>query len=629
MRPYLLSFGLGLGLNLLFGVHRFGMVLHDGLIDPDSYMRLLRIEQGLAHGGLTNMVLRDDSGAPLLVEWSRLFDAALLALAAPLAPLLGWHRALFAAGVASGPISAGLLGMSLAFAAAPLSERRFLWTAPVIGTLLPGIWGYASFGVVHYHIIMLAAVAATAGFALRARDGNRPMALAAGIAGGIAIWIMPETMPFVLLAWIGLGWRWLFLPIGPALTCLGAGFAGVLALALAIDPPAGGVFAREIDRLSIIYAMLGLAVFGVTLLLARLDRSAMTPKRRTSIGVLGALAGFGLWLGHYPRVALGPYALVSPEDMRRFFGVMAETQPVQDISGVALYLGPGAAALAYGLYRAWRARGALPMQGGWLMMASAAALATMLTARFVIFQQFPAGLAASMLPVALTEASRRWLHRPVQAAAARICLTGFLLLAPYAPAVALAAAHPLEPQPEPASCAMRRIAPLLAPAAGRIVLTDVEDVPELLYRTRIIAVGSLYQHGIAGFLRARAAWRARVGHDPSPALLASGARFVLFCPASKRDALVRTAPPDTLWDALAAGKPPLWLRKTGADPASGFRLYRVIDPAGQPETAEAIAAARSAVFARPPRSAVRGEAGSASVDSIARRIAPAASASPR
>ena len=273
-----------------------------------------------------------------------------------MAPWLGWHKALFAAGVATGPLSAGLLGAGLAFAAAPVSERGWLWVAPVIGPLVPGIRGFASFGVIHYHIAQLALVAITAGFALRAKDGGASAAWGAGIAGGFALWMMPETMPFVLLGYGALGYVWLFRPIGGAI------------------------------------------------------------------------------------------------------------------------------------------------------------------ARFVIFQQYPAGFAAGLLPVALSDASARLAARPQRAAFVRIGAIASILLLPYGPALALAAAKPGS-RAKPPSCAMRHIAPLLAPAAGVIVL---------------------------------------------------------FCPGGPHDPLGRHGPKGSLWSMLSAGRTPPWLTLVGQEQKSGFRLYRVV-----------------------------------------------------
>jgi hypothetical protein len=577
-------------MQMLAGAGGFAHVWHGGLVDPDSYMRLLRIDQGLKLGHLVNTVTgRDDSGAPLVIEWSRLFDAALVALAAPLAPWLGWHTALRVAGVASAPLAAGALGLGLGFAVAPLSERRWLWAPAVLGPLLDGIRGFEPIGVIHYHIVMVAAAAIAVGFALRAaggpaRPGGDPRAgLATGLTGGIAIWIMPETMPFVLLAFVGLGWCWMFRPIGRAVAASGLGLLAMLAFGLWRDPPAWGVWAPALDRISVVYAALGLAVAAVGMWLAGVDHLRPGPVRRRAFGLAGALAGFAVWLAAFPAVALGPYALLPAREMRLFFGAMTETLPVHGLGPVAMMLGPGLFALAVALALAWRARLAPAAAGGWLIAAVGALLALGLTARFLLFAPFPAACGAAALPVALTTVSRRWAAAPNRAGAARIGLFAALLILPYAIALGAAATATRKAAPPGASapsCAMARIGRLLAPAAGQIVLSRVGEVPELLYRSRIVAVGSLYQHGVAGYLRARAAWRAPAGADVPPAVRASGARFVLFCPRARPYALAAGAPADALWFALSADRPPPWLRLVGTLPSTGFRLYRIVSPAG-------------------------------------------------
>ncbi|MGH7043639.1 MAG: hypothetical protein ACREFY_16135 [Acetobacteraceae bacterium] len=630
---YLLLFAFGAAMQLLASRGSLALVWHGGLVDPDSYMRLVRIEQGLKLGHLVNAVVgRDDSGATLVIEWSRLFDAGLVALAAPLAPWLGWHKALHVAGVASAPLAAGLLGVGIGFAVAPLAERRWLWIAAALTPLLDGIRGFEPLGVIHYHIIMLVPVAAAAGFALRAAGGGpastprRGDGFAAGVAGGLAIWVMPETMPFVLLVFLGLGWCWMFRPIGRAVAAGGAGFLATLTFGLWCDPPAGGLWAPEIDRISIVYATLGLAVAGVGLWLAVLDggrlipaasladryargvgvaaaraikntpaarrtpnlpfagTAGMAPARRRALGLGGALGGFAVWLAAFPTVALGPYALLPPEQMRLFFGEMVETQPVHGAGSAAMLLGPGLFALVVALVRAWHTRRAPAASGAWLIAAAGALLGSALTARFLLFAPFPAALAAALLPVALTGASRRFEAAPNRAAAARIGLVAALLIAPYAvPAfgAVFAGRHTARPKTVGPSCAMTHIAALLAPAAGQIVLSRVGEVPELLYRSRIVAVGSLYQHGVAGYLRDRAAWRAPAGQREPPAVRATGARFVLFCPRSTPYALAQGAPADALWFVLSAGHAPPWLRLVGTLPDTGFRLYRIVPRAGR------------------------------------------------
>ncbi len=124
------------------------------------------------------------------------------------------------------------------------------------------------------------------------------------------------------------------------------------------------------------------------------------------------------------------------------------------------------------------------------------------------------------------------------------------------------------------ACDLRRIAPLLGQAAGQVVLGQVEDTPELLYRSQVLTVGSLYQHGVPGYLRARAAWRVLPGAAVPPELQVGGIGYVLFCPRLGRYVLVQDLPRNTLWDALEAGSPPPWLSPAGSN-AAGWVLYNV------------------------------------------------------
>ncbi len=578
LRFYLAFAVLGASISLFSDPHDWLLVLHGGLVDPDSYMRLVRILQGLGAGHLTNLVKGDDSGAPLILEWSRLVDGLLILLALPLAPFFGWRVALLSAGIASGPLFSGLLGLALAFAARPFSSRGWLWTAVVPGLLLSGIRGFNAFGVVHYHTLQLAMVALAAGFAARRAF------TAVGLAAGIAIWVTPETMPFALLVFVALGWLWCFRPIGAGLARAGAAFLGVLVLAVLLDPPHGGPTAAELDRVSIVYVVLAAVAAAAGLWAASLDRLRLEPRTRWALGAGGALVLFALWLARYPAVALGPCALMPAAEQRIFFGGIIETRPVRSFADAALTLGPGLFALAYALWRSWRERRDVIAAGVWLLLTGGIGLGIALTVGWGLFQEYPTGAAAVLLPVALTDLSALLAARPRLGVAARVGLIGALLVGPYVPRLVEAALATNGMRS--ASCPLRDAAPLLAPAAGEIVLTRPGEVPELLWRTRIVAVGSLYQHGVAGFLRLRAAWRAPAGAEPSPAFQASGARFVLFCDTGRNHPVGFGGSRGSLWNRLAAGRPPSWLRLIGQEKAQHLRLYRVANPAS-PRSPEA------------------------------------------
>jgi hypothetical protein len=116
---------------------------------------------------------------------------------------------------------------------------------------------------------------------------------------------------------------------------------------------------------------------------------------------------------------------------------------------------------------------------------------------------------------------------------------------------------------------------LLSQAAGAVVLAHPNLTPELLYRTPVLTVGSLYHRNAEAYMRARAAWRAEPGREVPEAVQATRARFVLACKGAPRSRLVKDLPKTTLLDVLSAGTPPAWLTPVAEDAQSGFVLYRV------------------------------------------------------
>jgi hypothetical protein len=289
---------------------------------------------------------------------------------------------------------------------------------------------------------------------------------------------------------------------------------------------------------------------------------------------------------------MGPYGILPPDEAKAFFGVISEQQPVHGIE-LVVFLFPGLCAVAYALWRALR-RGSVDFDAMagvalfgrqprqrvvWLYIAACGAVCLVLGAKFLLFVGFSNLLGAALLPVAMSEASSALAEQPARASLSRCAFMLLVLAVPLLAAMTKSA--PAAPRPTAGgalvsypSCNLRGIAPLLGPAAGKIVLAGPEDAPELLYRSKIMTVGSLYHHGVAGYLRDRAAWRAVPGGQVPPEVKATGAAYVLFCPAPGRYVLVQDLPRDTLWDALEAGAPPPWLHLAGVN-SGGWRLYKI------------------------------------------------------
>jgi hypothetical protein len=565
--------------DLLMGWRSWAAVASGALFDPDSYVRLIRIRDGLAHGGFGYMLPGDAAGAGTEIYWSHLLDLVILLLAAPLRLFLDSAAALHWAGVATGPLSVGLLAASVTWAVRPLAATGWRWTAPLMTVLAPGVIGYGALGVIHYHVPMAAIDVLTVGCAGRAAVGDGRAAALAGLCAAFGIWLSPESVPFALMAFAALVLAWAARPSDARVTVAPARFGlamlGVTACALATDPPMRGIFAVEFDRISIAYLALAVLIAATGAGLAGLDRIDWRTRRRTLAGLLVSAAAGGAWLALFPAVLSGTGALMSPEQARAFFDSIVEMAPITDVSIMFLYLFAPALAVVFMAFSALRSRS--------LLRAYAALCALVLVllgrehVRFAIYAQV---MAAMTLPVALTEFGTALARRPPLAAAlARVGGFALFLLVPLVPAeLGWTADTALARAAAPDSCSLRDAIPLLAPYAGEVVLTSPNDVPELLYRTRVRTVGSLYHRGIAGFMRLRAAWRARPADEVPLEVLASGASYILICPSPHRSVLLAGLPQDTLLDRLDRGDVPSWLGRVDGFDDGTYRLYRIARP---------------------------------------------------
>jgi hypothetical protein len=547
-------------------------VLGGELVNPDSYMRLVRIEEGLRTGHIGHVVANDGSGAGTLLHWSHLLDSLLVLMAAPLEPFLGWHRALFIAAAISGPVSAGLLGLTLGWAAAPLADRRWLGAASLASGLTVPVIGYGLLGVAHHHVLMAAALALTVGWVGRAVQREPHAGWRAGVAGSAAIWLTPETMPLLLAAFGLLMIAWLNQPadrkLARAIGECGIGFAVVLALAFAADPPQE-ILAVKIDRLSIVYVGLGTAVCVAGSIVVALARSRLSDASRRWLGIGLTSLPLLAWGALFPAVLHGPDGLVDAASAQALLGDIAEMQAVHDLSEATLYLLPGTIAVVYAAIRAIRTRS---LNWGYGAVIGLACVG--LGAWHIRFAMYPACLAAALLPIVLTDASR--LSRPAVRPVARIAAWLVFVVLPFVPTQAIS-----HPAAGGRVCRVADAVSLLAPHASAIVLSSPNDVPELLYRTKIKTVGSLYHSNVSAYLRLRAAWRSLPSSTEPAAVRETGANFILVCPGAPTLQFADEPQGDTLWQRLGAGKVPPWLEESARGTGGAPILYRVRPPAAQ------------------------------------------------
>lgn len=561
-------FALAVAVDLVVGGQMLPGVLAGGLVNPDSYMRLVRLDEILTAGQVLDEVARDGSGRGTQLHWAHLVDSLLLVLAQVLHLFLPWREALHAAAAAFGPLGVGALGAAAAWAAAPLASRGFLLLAPLAAALAPAVAGYGIPGVLHHHGALMVVVTMLGGWALRGAmaDPPRGAGIAMGAWSAVGIWFTPEAMPFILLAF-GLVWiAWLEGPPGNASRRVvreaGFGFLLSVALILSADAPRPDRWAALPDRISSLH----LAMAAATALAAGctwwVDRLALSRWARLAVGCAAGAACIGLWIALFPGLLRGAEGLLDEATGALFFRGIAEMAPVRGLADWLTYLSGGIAGAVVIAVLAWRS-GRLAALAG----AVAAVALVGFSIQHVRFASYPACLAAALLPVVLTRLSAAL--EGSRAALARVGVIALFILVPQLGSTLAKPGAPPAGAPG-AACPVEAAVPLLLPHAGRVVLSDVNDVPEILYRTRVKTVGSLYHRSAGNFLRLRAAWRG----NGLATLEAAGVELVLFCPRPRAGSIVHDLPGGTLYDALLSGQPPAWLVEIGRGQA-GHVLYEV------------------------------------------------------
>jgi hypothetical protein len=368
--------------------------------------------------------------------------------------------------------------------------------------------------------------------------------------------------------------------VGESLAAAGSLFLLVVACALSVDPPLGWFGSVEIDRLSIVYLLLAAIISVIGWTLWGLDRAGVAATARVAVAGLAAATGIAVWCALFPALLLGPGGLVDAEATRIFSNGIAEMQPIASLAQAVGFLLDGAVATLLLIWFALSRRSLL-----WAYSALCVGVMLVLGLHYLRFSTYAAAAAAATLPVILTECTRLLAMRPpIVQAAARIGVIALMIFT-YPAYVGLEQAEADDraasriPAGAP-DCRVNQLGPMLAPYAGQAVLTDVNDVPELLYRTRILTVGSLYLRNVVGFMRLRAAWRSGPSDVVPKAVRATGATLVLACPhlgpTGGRSPLVDDLPPKTLLDRLNGGEVPSWLKEVARDSASGHVLYRIV-----------------------------------------------------
>ncbi len=573
-------------------------LLEGRLIDPDDYMRLVRVEQLAATGDWYDGRI-ERSNAPYgdTLHWTRPMDVLLLVGAWALTPFLGFHDGLFWAGALASPLLHLVLLLSIPWVAGPVLDQRGRRLAVLAVLAQPVIVAYALPGRADHHMLLLCAFALALGLILRVVTGagGDRTALLAGVAAGFGVWLSVEfllplaaSLGALALLWIHRGARWT-----RAAALFAAGLAGAVAIALAIERPPGDWLTIEYDRISVVHlglALVALAFWGVVAFSERRGPGSLWG--RAVLALAGAVVAAAAMRGLFPRFFAGPNASVDPRIIPIWYGHIEEVQPLLlpvDLAGAGRFLaGLGATLVAVPfLVRVMARERDDPRWPAWVYFATALLVllpAALAMARFATYPEVVLGIVlVAWLGRMLTrvEAARwgRW-RVPARAGLTAGALVGFMGLgwvvqaaagsAPVAPAMAAA----------PARCDVKALSRVLSDPDGlggesMTILAFLDYGSELLYRTPHRVVAAPYQRNGAGIYDTYTILTTTDDSTARAGIEKRAVDWILVCPGGDEAGFFHSnGAGGAFYRRLTVGPLPRWVEPVPLPKGLAYRLYR-------------------------------------------------------
>jgi hypothetical protein len=561
------------------------------LQDTDDALRLVQwrlFRDGAAWHDL--LITRMAPPEGLLSHWSRLVDAGLMALHAPLSWLLPpaqaetfmrllWPLILLLAALAAVAVIARELGGRHAATAALLLAALALPTQ-----FLPGR--------IDHHNAQITLTLLAWAFLFPALRRARLMA-ASGFFMVMALAIGLEAMPFVLpVAAIPL-WGWLrgWKGHDARMRYFGISLSVAAFIFLISAQPPSRLTATACDtyaaNLAFPLALTGMLMVALSFIPARLRAIRLMSPALAILTILAAAALF-VWLD--PACLKSPFATLPREVKAAWLDHVKELQPVfrlaaQDSGGhlwLIHLLWPALALALFALVRPLR-RLSPDKRAAARLLATTALISLLLgsqSARLVIYAQW---LAIPLIAPLITPSTRRFTTMsaparllPAAMASPLAFLIGTqLLLSPPEATARMPGPADSPAGPGRFACSDERALKPLAELPAGLLAADITLQPHVLAHTQHRVLAGPY-HRIAGHIRENIYLFSDPPEQARRRAHTLGLRYIVLCPGARVNGPNgRPVGPHSLWRQLLDGNVPAWLAPVPLRGETPLRVYRV------------------------------------------------------
>jgi len=569
-----------------------------GLADGDSYTRLVRIERLIETGGwFDNTIPRANAPFGTSVHWTRPFDAALVALAAPMMPVLGIKGALYWAGVVISPLMHLLAALTMVWAMTPVLGRTGALIAGAMTGAQFGVLAFSIIGRTDHHAVFGVTVVLTFGFLARSftdRPSRCPFhninALMLGVMLAFGLWMGPETLILLGLSFAATGLSWVAGEKGASRRNVFAALGLLVSLILMVvaEKGLGDFFLVEYDRASIMHVTLAVLLVAFWTAIAashRIWRRAGVAGRMVMGGVGAGLTTLILRL-LYDGLLLNPLTNVDPAVLE-IFGAIGEYSPIRDTAHILFYVGGAILALPWVVWRAYSNRSG-PHRWSWLILAAALLVYTMLAmtwARWALYAGFFLSLIIADLMV-FTDGAINRRFTPQSRVLVKVVAIVLIAIGPAsAGMIGLAAAgadKKADIEAEAASYPLQELTGFLNKPPWqdrpRIIAASANFGAEILYRTSHKVVATVHHRNTDGVYDGYRMFSGKDEGQVRDLVRKRKVDLLLLCPDSSHDGYFLTEGRDgTFYQRMETDDLPGWLTEISLPEkaAKGFRLFEV------------------------------------------------------